>query len=165
VIEPSPSPPPATPPASAERTATDEAAKAKAEAKAKAKAKAKVKLARARVNQHVNAPTPPPTLPPESNAAAASVAAIPRPTTDQDHELLASPLLYALLVAAAGLALVSMALAALPSGALERLLATEVHYRSEQVADFVDEHRLEITMASVGTLLVAAVVALPGVTG
>jgi hypothetical protein len=63
------------------------------------------------------------------------------------------------------LALVSIALAALPLGALERLLAAEAHYRTEQVANFVDGHRLDIAVAGVATLLVAAVVALPTVTG
>ena len=49
--------------------------------------------------------------------------------------------------------------------ALERLLAVEAHYRTEQVASFVDGHRLDIAVAGVATLLVAAVVALPSVTG
>ena len=70
-----------------------------------------------------------------------------------------------LLVAAAVLALVSMLLAALPLVTLERLLGAEAHYRTEQIANFVDGHRLDIAVAGVATLLVAAVVALPTVTG
>jgi hypothetical protein len=74
-----------------------------------------------------------------------------------------SPLIRVLLVAAAGLALISILLAALPLGTLERVLAVEAHYRAEQVANFVDGHRLDIAVAGVATLLVAAVVALPTV--
>jgi hypothetical protein len=69
-----------------------------------------------------------------------------------------------LLLAAAVLALVSMLLAALPLVTLERVLAAEAHYRTEQVANFVDGHRLDIAVAGVATLLVAAVVAFPTVT-
>jgi hypothetical protein len=70
-----------------------------------------------------------------------------------------------LLIAAALLALASVLLAALPLEALERLLAVEAHYGTEQVVDFVDGHRLDIAVAGLATLLVAAVVAIPTVTG
>jgi hypothetical protein len=59
----------------------------------------------------------------------------------------------------------SLSLAALPMAALERLLATEAHYRTEQVATFVDGHRLDLAVAGIASLLVAVVVALPTVAG
>jgi hypothetical protein len=157
VVSPSPSPPPATPKANAEQRAEFEAAKAKATAKARAKARAraaarKAKLARARVDQR-------------ESGSKDRVPALARPRTEQNRDLLGSPLAYMLLVTASGLALISIMLAVLPLGALERLLATQAHYRTEQVADFVDGHRLDIAVAGVGTLLVAAAVALPTVTG
>ena len=68
-------------------------------------------------------------------------------------------------MAAAFLAILSMTLAALPLGALERLLSTENHWRTEQVATFVDGHRLDIVVAGIATLLVAIVVAIPTVAG
>jgi hypothetical protein len=84
-------------------------------------------------------------------------------TSKRDRE--SSPLIGVLLLAAALLALVSMLLAALPLGALERLLAVEAHYRAEELVSFVDGHRVDIAVASTATLLVAVVVAIPTVTG
>jgi hypothetical protein len=111
-------------------------------------------------------PPPPPVLSLSPEAAADPVVAAKKsPKSEQKRDLLTSPLVRVLLLAAAMLALVSIALAALPLGALERLLAAEAHYRTEQVANFVDGHRLDIAVAGVATLLVAAVVALPTVTG
>jgi hypothetical protein len=148
-------------------------ARAKARAKAKAREEArKKKLARARARVDQNAfedavpssgPPPPLALEPESETNPAAIPA--RPKTEQKRDLLTSPLVHMLLVAAASLALISIMLAALPLGALERVLAVEAHYRAEQVANFVDGHRLDIAVAGVATLLVAAVVALPTVTG
>jgi len=63
------------------------------------------------------------------------------------------------------LAVIVLILAALPFAALERLLAVEAHHRTEQVASFVDGHRVDIAAAGVATLLVAAAVAIPSVTG
>jgi hypothetical protein len=70
-----------------------------------------------------------------------------------------------LIFAATALALLSLALAAVPLGALERLLAADAHGRTEQIATFVDGHRLDIVVAGVATLLAAVVVALPTVAG
>ena len=104
-------------------------------------------------------PPPPPTLlPPEPESQAA-------PKAGQKRDLLTSPLVRVILLSAAILALISMLLAALPLAALERLLAAEAHYRTEQIASFVDGHRLDIAVAGIATLLVAAVVAIPTVTG
>jgi hypothetical protein len=80
-------------------------------------------------------------------------------------DILAGPLAYVLLIAAMSVALISMVLAALPLGTLERLLAGEAHLRTEQVAIFVDGHRIDIAVAGVATLLVVAIVALPTVAG
>lgn len=91
--------------------------------------------------------------------------AVPNPPKVEKRDFLTSPLVRMLLVAATGLALLSMLLAALPLFTLERLLGAEAHYRTEQIANFVDGHRLDIAVAGVATLLVAAVVALPTVTG
>ena len=112
-------------------------------------------------------PPPPPalSLAPPPAPADPVVAVKVSAKGEQKRDLLTSPLVRVLLLSAALLALVSMALAALPLGALERLLAAEAHYRTEQVANFVDGHRLDIAVAGVATLLVAAVVALPTVTG
>jgi hypothetical protein len=60
---------------------------------------------------------------------------------------------------------VSVLLAALPLGTLERMLAAEAHYRVGQVVNFVDGHRLDIAVAGIATLLVAAAVAIPTVAG
>jgi hypothetical protein len=70
-----------------------------------------------------------------------------------------------LLGAAAFVALVLVLLAALPLDALERMLAVEAHYRAGQAVNFVDGHRLDIAVAGIATLLVAAVVAIPTVAG
>ncbi len=80
-------------------------------------------------------------------------------------DLATSPLVRGLITTAAGLALLGMLLAALPLGALERLLSTDAHWRTEQVVVYVDGHRLNIVVAGVATLLVAVLVALPSVTG
>jgi hypothetical protein len=188
-----PPPPPAAPKANAKGAATAQAAakakaqatanakaKAKATAQAKARAKAKARTAaarraklareRARVNRkRFERAASPPTPPALSLAPQAEVDLVvpvkKSPKGEQKRDLLTSPLVRVLLLAAALLALVSMALAALPLGALERLLAAEAHYRTEQIANFVDGHRLDIAVAGVATLLVAAVVALPTVTG
>ena len=156
------SPPPAAPKADSDRKAI---ARAAALSKAKAKAAArKAKLARARERWRERGfedrLPPPATLATEADAKAA--AALARPGTNENPT---SPLLYAPLMAAAGLALISILLAALPLGALERVLAVEAHYRTEHLASFVDDHRLDIALAGVGTLLVTAVVALPAVAG
>ena len=82
-----------------------------------------------------------------------------------ERDLTVSPVVTLLLIAAALLALVSVLLAALPLGALERMLAVEAHYRAEQVVNFVDGHRLDIAVAGIATLLVAAVVVIPTMTG
>jgi hypothetical protein len=73
---------------------------------------------------------------------------------------------------AALLALASMSVAALPRAALKRLFGTQAHYRSSQVASFVDGHRLDLVFAGLATLLVAffaflvaAMVELRSVTG
>jgi hypothetical protein len=76
-----------------------------------------------------------------------------------------SPLVTLLLGAAAFVALVSVLLAALPVGTLERMLAVEAHYGAGQIVDFVDGHRLDIAVAGIATLLVAAMVAIPTVAG
>jgi uncharacterized membrane protein YdbT with pleckstrin-like domain len=78
-------------------------------------------------------------------------------------DLMTSPLIRVLLMAAASLALLTMLVAALPLAALERI--TETHWRTEQVATFVDGHRLDLVVGGVATLLVALVVALPTVAG
>ena len=80
-------------------------------------------------------------------------------------QLTSSPIVRSLVTGAAAVALFAMLLAALPLGALERLLSAETHWRTEQVVVFVDGHRLDIVVAGVATLLVAVVVALPTVTG
>jgi hypothetical protein len=102
-------------------------------------------------------PPPPPVAQPSSSTGPA--------VTKGGADLGESPLVRVLIVAATALALLSLALAALPVGALERLLAAEAHWRTEQVATFVDGHRLDITVAGIATLLVAVVVALPTVAG
>jgi hypothetical protein len=76
-----------------------------------------------------------------------------------------SPLVPLLIVLAAALAVLSFSLAALPLPALKRLLSTDAHWQTEQVAAFVDDHRLDIVVAGIAAFLVAAVVALPTVTG
>ena len=85
--------------------------------------------------------------------------------TGSKRELLTSPFVRVLLMSAALLAVIVLILAALPFAALERLLAVEAHHRTEQVASFVDGHRVDIAAAGVATLLVAAAVAIPSVTG
>jgi hypothetical protein len=93
---------------------------------------------------------PPPTFTPEPTAQGGPAAA----------------LMYVLLVVAAGLALISVMLAALPPGALERVLAADAHDRTEHIASFVEGHRLDIAVAGVAMLLIAAAFAvLPTVTG
>jgi hypothetical protein len=87
------------------------------------------------------------------------------PAVVEGGDLGDSALLRVLIVAATALALLTLALAALPLGTLERLLAAEAHWRAEQVAAFVDGHRLDITVAGIATLLVVVVVALPTVAG
>ena len=135
-------------------------AKAKAVAKAKARQAALRAQARARKNEeHFGAglASPASTPQPESKRGLSAAA-------DSDEaNLLTSPLIHVLLLAAILVALGSMLLASLPVGALERVLAVDAHYRTEQVASFVDGHRLDIALAGVATLLVAAVVALPTV--
>jgi hypothetical protein len=64
-------------------------------------------------------------------------------------DLMTSPLIRVLLMAAASLALLTMLVAALPLAALERI--TETHWRTEQVATFVDGHRLDLVVGGVGT--------------
>jgi hypothetical protein len=183
-----PPPPPAAPKANAKRAARikaqEEAAKAKAlaqaqqraQTKAKAKAKARAaaqrraRLARERAREDQNrfkeavvVTPPPPTLTQEQKADPVAMAS--GGESGQQSDLLTSPLIRVLVLSAAVLALMSILLAALPLGALERLLAAEAHYRTEEVANFVDGHRLDIAVAGVATLLVAAVVAIPTVTG
>jgi hypothetical protein len=99
-------------------------------------------------------PPPPVVLPSTPNAAAVA-----------DSGGGVSSLVRVLIIGATALALLSLALAALPLEALERLLAAEAHWRTEQVATFVDGHRLDIIVAGIATLLVAVVVALPTVAG
>jgi hypothetical protein len=98
-----------------------------------------------------------------------TVPAAPAPTrpaaATTKRDLLQSPLVRFLLLTASLLAVTSVLLAALPLGTLERLLAVEAHYRLEEVVNFVDGHRLDIRVAGVATLLVAAVVAIPTVAG
>ena len=161
-----PPPPPATsPPAATEANAravakARAAARANAVAKAKARARAKANArqaalraqARARKNkEHSGAGLAPPNGERQLSGAA----------NRDEADLLTSPLVYVVIAAAILLALGSMLLALLPVDALERVLAVEAHYRSELVASFVDSHRLDIALAGVATLLVAAVVALP----
>ncbi len=185
VVKPKVTPPPAAPKANATATAKAKAkalatakatARAKAQAKARAKAKARAAAARkkasrtrARVNQFDSAggfapPSTPPTLTLETERApGAAVPAAPKAGGKRD--LLTSPAVRVLMISAATLAVVFLLLAALPLVALERLLAVEAHYRAEQVANFVDGHRLDIAVAGIASLLVAAVVAIPTVTG
>jgi hypothetical protein len=86
--------------------------------------------------------------------------------TEQKGDVLPSSLLFVLLVAAASLALISVVLAALPLGTLDRLLAVDAHYRAEQIASFVDTHRLDIAMVGVTMLLgVATAAVLQTLTG
>lgn len=87
----------------------------------------------------------------------------PAPAASKGSDLMTSPLVRVLLLAAATLALLTMLVAALPLAAIERI--TETHWRTEQVATFVDGHRLDLVVGGVATLLVALVVALPSVTG
>ena len=91
--------------------------------------------------------------------------AAPTAPRAENGDLLTSPLVQVFIVAAVALALISMLLATLPVGTLERVLSADAHYQTEQIANFVDGHRLDIAVAGVATLLVAAVVALPTVTG
>jgi hypothetical protein len=155
------------------------AAKAKAEAAAKATARAKLRQARAkgarrkaaarrRAVQRARRFAGPPasTVPSSSVEPTSPVPAVPVAARPGDkRDLMTSPLVRVLLLTAAALALISVLLAALPLGTLERLLASEANFRTEQLASFVDGHRLDIAVAGVGTLLVAAVAALPTVTG
>jgi type IV secretory pathway VirB10-like protein len=188
-----PAPPPPPPAAQEPRTRAAAATKpqaktsaeavaretARAEARAKAKAKAeKAALARAarvrreklreqrvraaRVRRE-RAPSYSPRALPETVPAAPASIGPAAATTKRD--LLHSPLVSVLLLTASLLAVISVLLAALPLGTLERLLAVEAHYRLEDVVNFVDGHRLDIVVAGVATLLVAAVVAIPTVTG
>lgn len=76
-----------------------------------------------------------------------------------------SPLLALFLAAAAAFALLSIALAAVPITAFDRLLGLDAHWRTEQLAIFVDDHRLDIAIVGGATLIVAAVIAMPTVTG
>jgi hypothetical protein len=76
-----------------------------------------------------------------------------------------SPVVTLLLIAAALIGLASVLVAALPLDALERMLAAEAHYRTEQVVNFVDGHRLDITVGGIATILVAAVLVIPTVIG
>jgi hypothetical protein len=102
-------------------------------------------------------------IPPVSPQPVAPTQALER--TSSDGGLTSSPLVRSLVTGAALVALIAMLLAALPLGALERLLSAETHWRTEQVVVFVDGHRLDIVVAGVATVLVALVVALPTVTG
>ena len=182
-MKPSPPPPPAAGKASPKPKATAKAtaaaaAKAKAEAAAKANTEANLRKARAeaarrkaaarrRAAQRARRMAEPPgagaTFSSVEPPAAPAVPVAAR--TGDKRDLMTSPLVSVLLLAAAALALISMLLAAMPLGTLERLLAAEAHYRTEQLASFVDGHRLDIAVGGVATLLVAAVVALPTVTG
>ena len=86
--------------------------------------------------------------------------------TEPERGALSSSLLFVLLVAAAGLSLTSLLLAALPLGTIDRLLAVDAGSRTEQIASFVDAHRLDIAMAGVTMLLgVAAAAVLQTVAG
>jgi len=172
VFEPPPPPPAPSPPAATEANAravakARAAARANAVAKAKARERAKANArqaalraqkARTRRNaERFGAGLAPPASTAEPNSRRGLSAAANADETD----LLTSPLAYAVIAAAILLALGSMLLASLPVDALERLLAVEAHYRSELLASFVDHHRLDIALAGVATLLVAAVAALP----
>jgi hypothetical protein len=139
--------------------ATTEKGRTKAkEGKARPKAKTKARAARK----------------PELRRAKARLAATGRTEvsapfpgrTEQKGDVLPSSLLFVLLVAAASLALISVVLAALPLGTLDRLLAVDAHYRAEQIASFVDTHRLDIAMVGVTMLLgVATAAVLQTLTG
>jgi hypothetical protein len=168
-------------PQAAAKAKAKEAAEAKGQAAAKAAALGKARQrARARVEtakrkrdartsvKRAKGPSsavssPPRLFEPEPEPAVA-VPVVPARGGDT-RALLTSPLVGVVLIVAAALALISMLLATLPLGALERLLAAEAHYRSEQAVNFVDGHRLDLAVAGVATLLVAAVVALPTITG
>lgn len=76
----------------------------------------------------------------------------------------ASPLPGVLLIVAAAFALLSVGLATTPFPALERLLTADGHIPSEQAADLLDRHRLEIAVAGVATLFVVLLLTLPVVT-
>jgi hypothetical protein len=82
-------------------------------------------------------------------------------TTTSGRDLTVSPVITLFLVLAALVALGSVLLAALPLGTLERVLAVEAHYRTEQIVTFVDGHRVDIAAAGIATILVAAVVVIP----
>jgi hypothetical protein len=167
-----PPPPAATsPPAATEANAravakARAAAKANAVAKAKARARARANArqaalraqARARKNEERSGSG---LAPPASTAEPNSRRGLSAAANRDEADVLTSPLIYVVIAAAILLALGSMLVASLPVDALERVLAVEAHYRSELVASFVDRHRLDIALAGVATLLVAAVVALP----
>jgi hypothetical protein len=100
--------------------------------------------------------------------ASGPVAVSPAPApilAPKGSDLTTSPLIRFLLVATALLAVLSISLAALPLAALERVLSSETHWRSEQVTMFVEGHRLDIAVAGIAMLLVALVVAIPTVAG
>jgi hypothetical protein len=94
-----------------------------------------------------------------SSAEVVAVAAI-APAADSAG----SPLPGVLLIVTAAFALLSVGLATTPLPALERLLTADGRIRSEQAADLLDSHRLEIAIASVATLFVVLLLTLPVVT-
>jgi hypothetical protein len=137
-------------------------------AKPQTRTKAQIRKARAAAAKRAKAKVSPPSAP--SSEFSVDIGEIaPGPVssggTGSKRELLTSPFVRVLLMSAAGLAVIVLILAALPFAALERLLAVEAHHRTEQVASFVDGHRVDIAVAGVATLLVAAAVAIPSVTG
>jgi hypothetical protein len=183
---PPPPPPPPTPPAvvvsppavsppppSAPRTAAKPKTRTKAQIRqarleaARLKAAARKRAAAAKRAKLPPPPTPPPgfSIGVDDDPAPTDVKPVSSVATGTKRDLMTSPFVRILLMSAAGLALIFLILAALPLAALERLLAVEAHYRAEQAASFVDGHRLDIAVAGVATLLVAAVVAIPSVTG
>jgi hypothetical protein len=161
------------PPPSAPRAGTKPKTLTKAQIRKARLAEARRKAAarkRAAAAQRAKRPPPPP--PPagfsigiDEESAPIDVKPVSAVSTGSKRDLMTSPFVRILLMSAAGLAVIFLILAALPLAALERLLAVEAHYRAEQAASFVDGHRLDIAVAGVATLLVAAVVAIPSVAG
>jgi hypothetical protein len=89
--------------------------------------------------------------------------------SEPDPGLAQSRLLAFILAAAAAFAVFSMALAAIPVTALDRLAGSEGHLSTAQLAYFIRGHRVDVAVAGLcvaATLLVAAIVAtfltLPG---
>jgi hypothetical protein len=157
-VTPTPPPPPPPPPPTPNATQSQTKAERR-EAAAPKEARKRARLREAK--GHRTTPAPSRT---SSRSDPAQARTAPNAKASE-HDLTMSPVVTLLLIAAALVALLSVLLAALPLGTLERMLAVEAHYRAEEVVNFVDGHRVDIAVAGIATLLVAAVVVIPTVTG